>query len=165
MCCFICWLTTRHCASGRVCVGGVPPSSAVCDVCVPGRRGRHADAPGIRPARSYSPPRRQQVPGLALRRRHAGPGLRASPGGRKRSTVGAARAAAPPSTPPRGCTRGCALAAPLPIASLRRVEVRAAERTERGETAPERGSGTGRAGRLGDVKYVNVFKHMYSRAL
>ena len=53
-----------------------------------------------------------------------------------------ARAAAPP----RGCTRGCALAAPLPIASLRRVEVRAAERTERGETAPERGSGTGRAG-------------------
>lgn len=29
----------------------VPP----CDVYVPGRRGRHADAPGTRPARSYSP--------------------------------------------------------------------------------------------------------------
>jgi len=44
--------------------------------------------------------------------------------------------------------RGDALGAALSPrhCRLRRVEVRAAERTERGETAPERTSGTGRAG-------------------
>jgi hypothetical protein len=129
----------------------VPP----CVMCVPGRRGRHADAPGTRPARSYSPPRAgKAVTSSRARSETARCGSRAD--GRR----GAGRAAPPRSTP-RGCTRGCALAAPLPIASLRRVEVRAAERTERGETAPRKRNRTGDAS-----PKINFQTHvqMYSRA-